>query len=73
MSEHTAQSKSYAEDDNSGDAVWGHAAIGREINRSPSQVRHLIKIGVLGDAVKRLSHRTYVGSRSKLRQFTCGN
>jgi hypothetical protein len=54
---------------NDGNVAWGAAAIGEEIDRSPQQVRYLWRIGALGDAVKKLGHRTLIGDRSKLKQF----
>jgi len=52
------------------DAVWGYAAIGREIDRSPSQVRYLlVKTDILDSAVQKLSHKVIVGSRRRLRDL----
>jgi hypothetical protein len=45
------------------DLVWGAEEIGRVLGRTPSQVYHLIRIGALQGAVKKLSHRVLVGSR----------
>jgi hypothetical protein len=50
-------------------AVWGAEAIGAVIDRSAEQVRHLHRIGALGDAVVKKGHRTLVGDRRKLQQF----
>jgi len=49
--------------------VWGAEAIGREINRSAAQVRYLHKIGFFQGAVWKAGHRTYVGSRQRLRDL----
>jgi hypothetical protein len=52
------------------DAVWGYAAIGREIGLSASQVRYLlVKTDVLDHAVRKLSHKVIVGSRRCLRDL----
>jgi hypothetical protein len=52
------------------DAVWGYAAIGRVINRSPSQVRYLVvETDALDHAVRKIGHKTIVGSRRALREF----
>jgi hypothetical protein len=49
------------------DAVWGAKNIGAEINRTAEQVRYLHKRGHLKGAVRKVGHRTYLGSRRKLR------
>ena len=50
------------------DAVWGAAAIGNELGLSAAQVRYLLhKTDVLDRAVKKVAHRTIVGSRKRLR------
>jgi hypothetical protein len=49
--------------------VWGAAAIGEEIERTPEQTRYLFRIGAFGDAVRKIGHRTLVGDRSRLKQF----
>jgi hypothetical protein len=49
------------------DAVWGAAGIGAEIDRTAAQVRYLHKKGHLKGAVRKVGHRTYLGSRRKLR------
>ena len=51
------------------DALWGAKEIGREINRTAEQVRYLFNCGVLGGAVRKVGHRTYLGSRRRLRQL----
>jgi hypothetical protein len=51
------------------DLVWGAEAIGREINRSKSQVYHLVAIGALDSAVAKLGHKTIVASRKALRNL----
>jgi hypothetical protein len=55
--------------DDGGDAVWGAEGIGKEINRTPEQARYLFKIGALRGAVRKVGHRTYLGSRRRLRQL----
>jgi hypothetical protein len=50
------------------DAVWGAAAIGNELGLSAAQVRYLLnKTDILDRAVKKVAHRTIVGSRKRLR------
>jgi hypothetical protein len=50
------------------DAVWGAAAIGKEIGLSAPQVLYLLrKTDVLDKAVRKVAHRTLVGSRKRLR------
>ena len=52
------------------DAVWGAEAIGKEIGLSASQVRYLLaKTDVLDSAVRKVSHKVMVGSRSRLRNL----
>jgi hypothetical protein len=52
------------------DAVWGAAAIGNELGLSAAQVRYLLsKTTVLNSAVKKVSHKVIVGSRSRLRDL----
>ena len=52
------------------DTIWGYAAIGREINRSPSQVRYLlVNTPVLNNAVRKLGHKTIAASRRRLRDI----
>jgi hypothetical protein len=55
--------------DDASDFAWGAEAIGREINRSASQVYHLHEIGALDGAVAKLGHKTLVGSRKRLRNL----
>jgi hypothetical protein len=55
-----------------GDCVWGAAEIGREIARTASQVHYLFGTGVLAGAVRKVGHRTLLGSRRKLRQLPLG-
>ena len=54
------------------DLVWGAEAIGRAINRAPAQVYYLIRTGALAGAVRKLSHRQFVGSREQLRKLPLG-
>jgi G:T-mismatch repair DNA endonuclease (very short patch repair protein) len=49
--------------------VWGAAAIGRVVNRTPEQVRRLHQAGFFGNAVWKAHHRTLVGSVPKLRSL----
>jgi hypothetical protein len=56
-------------DDDDDDAVWGAEAIGKEINRTAEQVRYLHRIGALKGAVRKVAHRTFLGSRRRLRQL----
>jgi hypothetical protein len=56
------------EDSETPDALWGAAAIGRVINRSPSQVYYLHSIGALKGAVSKVGHKTLLGSR-RLREL----
>jgi hypothetical protein len=50
------------------DAVWGYSNIGKVIDRTPSQTRYLVvHTDVLNHAVRKLGHRTIVGSRRLLR------
>jgi hypothetical protein len=73
MNHVSAKSKSYVDDDDElnvdNDAVWGAAQIGKEINRTADQVRYLFKRGELSEAVRKAGHRTYLGSRRRLRQL----
>jgi hypothetical protein len=56
------------DDDNpDSDLVWGGDGVGRVINRTAKQVYHLYEIGALDGAVAKLGHKTFVGSRRKLR------
>ena len=54
---------------NESDLVWGAEGIGAEINRTASQVYHLHASGALDGAVAKLGHKTFVGSRRKLREL----
>ena len=65
----TAAEKSEADKDPSGDLVWGADGIGVAIDRTASQVYHLFRIGALDGAVAKLGHKTFVGSRRKLREL----
>jgi hypothetical protein len=52
------------------DLLWGCEAIGRAINRSARQVRHLLSIGALGSVQKCGGH--WVASRAALlRELGC--
>jgi hypothetical protein len=48
------------------DLVWGAAAIGEVIDRTPGQVYHLLSTGALDGAATKLSHKTLIGSRRAL-------
>jgi orotate phosphoribosyltransferase-like protein len=59
-----------AQTESTPDAVWGAAAIGKELGLSAAQVRYLLrKTAVLNSAVKKVSHKVIVGSRSRLRNL----
>lgn len=50
------------------DLALGRAEIGKELGgRSPNQVSWLLAQGLLDGAVKRVGHRTLIGSRQRLR------
>jgi hypothetical protein len=58
------------------DTIWGvggENGIAAEIGRTPQQAYYLISTGALGDAVTKLSHKTIVASRSKLRRRLAGS
>jgi hypothetical protein len=59
------------EDDGS-DIVWGCDAVGAVIDRSASQVHHLLAIGALEGAARRIGHRTVIGSKRALRRLPLG-
>jgi hypothetical protein len=71
MSTQVAKPQPHVDDDaldtDDSDAVWGAANIGAEINRTAGQTRYLYKQGLLKGAVRKVGHRTYLGSRRKLR------
>jgi hypothetical protein len=54
------------------DLVWGAHAIGEVINRKPAQVYHLIEVGALKGAVRKVGHKTLVGSRRELLRLPLG-
>lgn len=57
-------------DFNDNDWCWGREEIGKALGgRTPSQVSYLMATGVLDGAVKRIGHRTYIGSKKKLREL----
>jgi hypothetical protein len=62
----TGKQREASAEDSASDLLWGVAAIGREIDRTPAQTYHLIQIGALEGAVAKLGHRTIVGSRKRL-------
>jgi hypothetical protein len=55
------------------DILWGAEAIGQVIGRTPKQIYYLIRIGALGNAARKLSHRTVIGSRSRLKALAIAN
>jgi hypothetical protein len=56
------------EDVDESDIIWGLTNIGREINRTPKEIGYLVRnTDLLNHAVRRISHKIYIGSRSKLR------
>jgi hypothetical protein len=57
------------ETDDTNNVVWGAEAIGQIIGRSAEQVRYLQRLGVFGDAVRKVAHRTLIGNRRKLKQY----
>src|SRR5262245_28827334 len=57
----------------SDDWLWGALAIGNFIGRKPTQVYYLHSIGAFGNAVKKLGHKTLVGSRRGLRRIMFNN
>jgi hypothetical protein len=58
--------RSAIENPDDSDLVWGGVAIGRLIGRSETQVSHMFRTGVFGDAVRKASRKRLVGSRSAL-------
>jgi hypothetical protein len=70
MSSHNAKSEPVAEPES--DALWGAIAIGRFIGRSQSQVYYLHEAGVFGDAVRKVSRKILLGSKSRLSRFVAG-
>jgi hypothetical protein len=55
--------------DDSDDAVWGAENIGAEVNLTAEQARRHLRLGTFGDAARKVGHRSWVGSRSRLKQF----
>jgi len=49
--------------------IWGAAAIGAQIGRTPAQVRCLHGVGFFRGAVWKAGHRTLVGHRERLRNL----
>ena len=57
-------------DIDSSDLVLGRGAIGRALGGlSPNQVSWLLSQGVLDGCVRRISHKTVIGSRRRLREL----
>ena len=50
------------------EVAWGMQEIAATIKRTPSQGYYLFQKGAFGDSVKKVGHRTLVGSRRKIRQ-----
>jgi hypothetical protein len=59
--------------DDASDLVWGAANIGKEINRTAGQIYYLHAIGALKGAVTKLGHRTFIGSRKRLKNLPAFN
>jgi hypothetical protein len=56
---------------NDSDLIWGAEGIGAEVNLpTVEQARYHLRKGTFGAAVKKVGHRTWVGSRSQLKQFS---
>jgi hypothetical protein len=51
------------------DTIWGAKAIGEEIDRTEPQVYRLLAAGALQGAARKVSHKTIVASRSRLRSL----
>jgi hypothetical protein len=54
------------------DLVWGGLNLAKEINRTTAQFYYLHEKGALKGAVAKLGHKTFVGSRRKLRALFPG-
>jgi hypothetical protein len=54
------------------DLMWGGLNLAKEINRTTQQFYYLHEIGALKGAVAKLGHKTFVGSRRKLRALFPG-
>jgi hypothetical protein len=54
------------------DWVWGGENLAKEINRTTQQFYYLYEKGVLKGTVAKLGHKTFVGSRRKLRAILLG-
>lgn len=65
-SEDHRQSPSAAQDFEGNDLEWGATNLGRIIKRTEGQFYYLYRIGALKGAVKKIGHRTFVGSRRRL-------
>jgi hypothetical protein len=55
--------------DDTNDNVWGCEAIGKEIDRTAAQVRYMYEKGLLSGAVTKVSHKLFLGSKSRLKQL----
>jgi hypothetical protein len=66
---HQNKPETSASSDANQDLLWGVPAIARALGRTPSQTYHLIAVGALDGAVRKLSHKVIVGSRDALRRL----
>lgn len=64
-----AKKNAAIDDDFNSDLLWGTREIGKFIRRSTSQTSYLIQSCVLDGAVKKLSHKIIIGSKTKLREL----
>jgi hypothetical protein len=61
--------------DDPDDILWGidgENGIAAAINRTPAQVYYLIRTGKLQSVVRKIGHKTYSASRSRLREYLAG-
>lgn len=54
---------------NNSDVIWGAKNIGAEVNLTEEQARYHLRLGTFGDAAKKIGHRSWAASRSRLKQF----
>ena len=50
------------------DFLWGFGEIGGYMRRTPAQASYMFANGLLGNAVKKLSHKVAVASKTRLRK-----
>jgi hypothetical protein len=68
MNEPAQHTNLLPEDVDESDIIWGLENIGRVIDRTPKEIGYLVRnTDLLNHAVRRISHKIYIGSRSKLR------